>query len=116
MANGDGAHTCAEPDLLASVLIAAAEEGEGEAAVPNGACRAGALAAYSYKALDPGSGTCGVVKKFKPLPQQCVINPATGNQHCLALPEGFNISSDDVVVQEMKQRAFELDDTRFISR
>ena len=37
---------------------------------------------------------------------QCVVNPATGKQHCMALPEGVDINSDDPRVQRMKQVVF----------
>ena len=37
---------------------------------------------------------------------QCVVNPATSKQHCMMLPEGLDINSEDPSVQQIKKAVF----------
>lgn len=48
--------------------------------------------------------------EYQMQPAQCIVNPATGKQHCIRLPEGLDINSKNPAVVRAKQRTFAIRD------
>ena len=66
-------------------------------------CGADNLAEYSYAKIDPRRSLCGVKHFVTFQPRQCFVDAETSKQHCIALPEGLDINSDDSSVARMKK-------------
>ena len=69
--------------------------------------------------LDPAGTRCPAWRvagfeapplEYQMQPPQCIVNPATGKQHCIRLPEGLDINSDNPAVVRSKQRTFAVRD------
>ena len=72
-------------------------------------CGADNLAEYSYAKIDPRRSLCGVKHFVTFQPKQCFVDTETSKQHCIALPEGLDINSDDPSVAQMKKWVTQLD-------
>jgi len=102
---------CGAPPLAADAVCWHCCSSQGFCGTDDGGglwCGEGNQPQFSYAKLDPGSAQCGTHTTVVFGARQCVTDPATGRQHCVALPEGRDVNSEDPATQAMLKRVFSL--------